>query len=135
MMPELPQHRSIPGAGHPGGSLMDQLLSTGTNKQTTTEDDPMAAFSAPENRPFHQSVVRVSVPGPRAPLPAAGIKSDPDRPLLNVKQVAALMGVSAAWVLAHANGNRRPKLPSVKLGKVVRFQPAKVNEFIQECSR
>lgn len=55
--------------------------------------------------------------------------------LLTVEQVAALLGVSKAWVLAHANGNRRPKLPSVKLGKVVRFRLTELDEFIQECSR
>ena len=43
--------------------------------------------------------------------------------MLSVEEVAGLLGVSRAWVLSHANGKRRPELPSVKLGKMVRFQP------------
>jgi excisionase family DNA binding protein len=57
------------------------------------------------------------------------------RPLLTAQEVAELFGVSRAWVLAHANGNRRPRLPSVKLGKAVRFQTGAVERFLQECTR
>jgi len=55
--------------------------------------------------------------------------------LLTAEEVARMLGVSRAWVLAHANGNRRPELPSVKLGKAVRFQPAALEKFVEECSR
>jgi excisionase family DNA binding protein len=56
-------------------------------------------------------------------------------PLLTVEEVADWLGVSATWVLAHANGTRRPDLPSVKLGKLVRFQREQIEKFIQECAR
>jgi len=53
--------------------------------------------------------------------------------LLTPKQVAEWLGVSTAWVLDHASGRRRPYLPSVKLGKAVRFRREDVEAFIQEC--
>jgi predicted DNA-binding transcriptional regulator AlpA len=55
--------------------------------------------------------------------------------LLTAQEIAELFGVSRAWVLAHANGNRRPRLPSVKLGKVVRFESGAVERFLGECAR
>jgi predicted DNA-binding transcriptional regulator AlpA len=60
---------------------------------------------------------------------------DGEMHLLDAQNVAEWLGVSRAWVLSHANGNRKPLLPSVKLGKVVRFQPGAVERFIQECAR
>jgi predicted DNA-binding transcriptional regulator AlpA len=57
------------------------------------------------------------------------------RRLLTAQEIADFFGVSRAWVLAHANGNRRPRLPRVKLGKVVRFEVEAVKRFLQECAR
>ena len=57
----------------------------------------------------------------------------PER-LLTPKEVGEILGVSRAWVLDHAS-RRRPHLPSVKLGKAVRFRKADVEEFIVECVR
>jgi excisionase family DNA binding protein len=57
----------------------------------------------------------------------------PER-LLTPKEVAEILGVSSAWVLDHAS-RRRPHLPSVKLGKAVRFRKVDVEEFIVECVR
>jgi len=55
--------------------------------------------------------------------------------MLTAEETADRLGVSRAWVLAHANGNRRPKLPSAKLGKLVRFRPEDLEKFIEECGR
>jgi excisionase family DNA binding protein len=55
--------------------------------------------------------------------------------LLTPKEVAEWLAVSPAWVLDHASGRRRPHLPSVKLGKTVRFRSDEVSEFIRECAR
>ncbi|HYL98503.1 MAG TPA: helix-turn-helix domain-containing protein [Blastocatellia bacterium] len=55
--------------------------------------------------------------------------------LLGVTEVAQWLGVSRAWVYEHSNGRRRPYLPSVKLGKSVRFRPTDVEVFILECER
>ncbi len=55
--------------------------------------------------------------------------------LLSVSEVARWLGVSPAWVRDHASGRRRPILPSVKLGKLMRFRPTEVERFIETCSR
>jgi excisionase family DNA binding protein len=57
----------------------------------------------------------------------------PER-LLTPKEVAEILAVSTALVLDHSS-RRRPHLPSVKLGKAVRFRRADVEEFIRECAR
>jgi excisionase family DNA binding protein len=57
----------------------------------------------------------------------------PER-LLRPKEVAEILAVSTAWVLDHSS-RRRPHLPSVKLGKAVRFRCADVEEFIRACAR
>jgi excisionase family DNA binding protein len=61
-------------------------------------------------------------------------KHMPER-LLTPKEVAEWLGVSSSWVLDHASGRRRPHLPSVKLGKAVRFRREDVQRFIDECAR
>jgi excisionase family DNA binding protein len=55
--------------------------------------------------------------------------------LLTPKVVAEWLEVSIGWVLDHASGRRRPELPSVKLGKAVRFRREEVERFIAECAR
>jgi predicted DNA-binding transcriptional regulator AlpA len=55
--------------------------------------------------------------------------------LLSATEVARWLRVSRAWVFEHSNGRRRPHLPSVKLGKSVRFRPVEVDAFIRECER
>ena len=45
-----------------------------------------------------------------------------------------MLAVSVNWVLDHSS-RRRPFLPSVKLGKAVRYRRAEVEEFIRECAR
>jgi predicted DNA-binding transcriptional regulator AlpA len=57
----------------------------------------------------------------------------PER-LLTPKQVAEILAVSPAWVLDHST-RRRPHLPSVKLGKAVRFRATDVTQFIIECAK
>jgi excisionase family DNA binding protein len=56
-------------------------------------------------------------------------------PLLSVEQVAELLGVSAAWVYQHSRGDRRPRVPSVRLGRVVRFKRDSILRFIEEMER
>jgi excisionase family DNA binding protein len=67
-------------------------------------------------------------------LVATQVKVDQDR-LLTVGEVAAMLGVSEAWVRQHSNGLRRPAIPSVKLGKCVRFRRESVLEFIKSMER
>jgi predicted DNA-binding transcriptional regulator AlpA len=49
--------------------------------------------------------------------------------LLSPLQVAQWLGVSGRWVRDHAT-RRLPRLPSVKLGSLLRFRPADIEEFI-----
>lgn len=56
----------------------------------------------------------------------------PER-LLSVSEVADWLQVSKAWVTAHANGNRRPALSRVKVGKCVRFRREHVERFLRQC--
>ena len=55
--------------------------------------------------------------------------------LLTVEQVASTLGVSPAWVYQHSCGARHPFLPSVKLGRAVRFRPEGLVKFVQEMER
>ena len=61
-------------------------------------------------------------------------KEDPDR-LMTVEEVARQLCMSAAWVRQHSNGMRRPEIPSVKLGKSVRFRRQRVMEFVRSLER
>jgi excisionase family DNA binding protein len=69
-----------------------------------------------------------------AAIQPARTGTKPER-LLTAQEVADWLGVSARWVLAHAAGLNRPTLPSVKLGKAVRFERGDVEEFIRQCGR
>ena len=54
--------------------------------------------------------------------------------LLTPREVAQILNVSAAWVYDHAD-RKRPVIPSVRLGKAVRFRPEDVRTFIEEMTR
>jgi len=55
--------------------------------------------------------------------------------LWTARDVAKRLNVSIGWVHDHANGKRRPFLRSIKVGKCLRFRPADVEAFIEECQR
>jgi hypothetical protein len=55
--------------------------------------------------------------------------------LLTVADICRMLGVSRAWVIEHSSGRRRPVLPSIKLGKVRRFDPVDLECFISDCRR
>jgi len=56
----------------------------------------------------------------------------PDDAVLSGEQVAVWLLVEPSWVRAHANGNRRPTLPSIKMGKFQRFFKGDVTRFLRE---
>jgi excisionase family DNA binding protein len=56
-------------------------------------------------------------------------------PLLTVDDVAKMLGISSAWVRQHSCGLRRPEIPSVKLGKSVRFRRQKILDWIESMER
>jgi excisionase family DNA binding protein len=49
--------------------------------------------------------------------------------LLCPKEVAPWLGVSAAWVRDHAT-RKSPRLPAIKVGRLLRFRRAQVREFL-----
>jgi excisionase family DNA binding protein len=55
--------------------------------------------------------------------------------LLTVSEVAVWLRVTENWVRSHANGKRQPCLPSVKLGKNVRFRREDVEAAITRSAR
>jgi len=55
--------------------------------------------------------------------------------LMTAQQVADYFQTSTAWVFAHARGTRRPVLPRLKAGKVVRFTRDSVERFVKEHSQ
>ena len=54
--------------------------------------------------------------------------------LLNAREVARILNVSTAWVYDHAD-RKRPMVPSVRLGKALRFRPEHVQQFIDAMTR
>jgi excisionase family DNA binding protein len=54
--------------------------------------------------------------------------------LMTVDDVATMLQVSAAWVRDHAT-RKQPRLPVVKVGKLLRFRPNEIEAWIQEQSR
>jgi excisionase family DNA binding protein len=51
--------------------------------------------------------------------------------LLTVPEVARWLAVSPSWVRDHATGRRRPALPSVRLGKSLRFEQEVVAKWLE----
>lgn len=50
--------------------------------------------------------------------------------LLGPADVAKWLGVSSGWVRDHAT-RKEPRLPAVKVGKLLRFRPEDVERFLQ----
>lgn len=59
----------------------------------------------------------------------------PSERLMTVVEVAEYLHVSPCFVRQHSSGLRQPTIPSVKLGKSVRFRRAAVESFIGEQER
>jgi excisionase family DNA binding protein len=58
--------------------------------------------------------------------------------LLTVDDVAALLKVSRSWVYEHTRSRGTPKserLPYIKIGKYVRFDPRAMRAFIEKKCR
>ena len=58
--------------------------------------------------------------------------------LLTVDEVAALLKVSRSWVYEHSRSKhtaRSDRLPHIKIGKYVRFEPSAVRAFLQRKCR
>ena len=72
------------------------------------------------------------------PAHRASDRDDDLHELLTVEDVAALLRVSKSWVYEHTRSRNIPRsdrLPHVKLGKYVRFEPRAVRAFIEKQCR
>lgn len=58
-------------------------------------------------------------------------EQNPRERLLTPGDVAKWLGVSAGWVRDHAT-RKQPKLPTVRLGKLMRFRAEEIETFLQE---
>jgi excisionase family DNA binding protein len=54
--------------------------------------------------------------------------------LLTVREVSEWLSISEAWVRQHATGRRKPALPSIRLGKSLRFDEASVAQWLKEMA-
>jgi excisionase family DNA binding protein len=52
-------------------------------------------------------------------------------PLIGPAEVAKALGVSSAWVRDHAT-RKSPRIPAVKIGKLLRFRKTDVTDFIRD---
>ena len=55
--------------------------------------------------------------------------------LLTVEEVAALLKVSPSWVYEHTRSRGTPRaerLPHIRIGKYVRFEPAAIRAFLEK---
>jgi excisionase family DNA binding protein len=52
--------------------------------------------------------------------------------LLTPAEAAKVLRVSSGWVRDHAT-RREPRLPAVRIGKLIRFRRADLEEFIAKC--
>ena len=73
-----------------------------------------------------------------ATVPRANGPDDDLHELLTVEDVAALLKVSKSWVYEHTRSRgipRAERLPYIKVGKYVRFEPRAVRAFIDKQCR
>jgi excisionase family DNA binding protein len=64
------------------------------------------------------------------------MRADGLNELLTVDELAAVLKVSPSWVYEHTRTRRRAaRLPFIKIGKYIRFDPQAVRAFLARQSR
>jgi hypothetical protein len=59
------------------------------------------------------------------------IPQNPPTTLLTPNEVAQILNVSPSWVRDHAT-RKQPRIPVIKLGKLLRFRPEDIILFLEE---
>jgi excisionase family DNA binding protein len=59
-------------------------------------------------------------------------QSAPSETLLTVHEAAEILRVSPGWVRSHAN-RLQPRIPFVRIGKLLRFRLSDIEEFVSKC--
>jgi excisionase family DNA binding protein len=54
--------------------------------------------------------------------------------LMTVEELAKVLQVSPAWVRDHAT-RKQPRLPVIRVGKLLRFHPQEIQKWIREQSQ
>ncbi len=54
--------------------------------------------------------------------------------LMTVREVSEWLQISEVWVRHHATGRRRPYLPTIRMGKTLRFDETAVTAWLGEMS-
>ena len=65
----------------------------------------------------------------------SGLAHDSLHELLTVEEVAAVLKVSPSWVYEHTRSRGTPRaerLPHIRIGKYVRFDPRAIREFLEQ---
>ena len=62
------------------------------------------------------------------------IRQEPPTKLLTPHEVARILSVSPAWVRDHAT-RKQPRIPALKLGKLLRFRPEDIALFLEELRK
>jgi excisionase family DNA binding protein len=106
----------------PSASVKTESLS---NNNPTERKPPQS-----ESFPWRQALNERSSP-PISPPPVVPFLSQ--ERLLNAREVAARLGVSERWVRDHTT-RRFPKLRGVKLGTLMRYRSADVEEFMEKLT-
>jgi excisionase family DNA binding protein len=81
------------------------------------------------DRPPPKFGVRSVTGGVNRPIGTASQQDEDDERLLNARQVADKLGVSERFIRDHTT-RRSPKIPAVKLGKLIRYRRADVDVFM-----
>ena len=61
--------------------------------------------------------------------PSSRSATDPTT-LLTAREVAALLQVPISWIYEHTRKRGSGRIPHVKLGKYLRFEPESIREFL-----
>ena len=113
-------------------NLISEYAQPGERKPPTTETNPWP------------SVSRSSIPNRLVPAATEDTKPipselafhavvSPQERLMNAREVAARLGVSERWVRDHTT-RRSPKIRGVKLGTLMRYRRADVDEFMERLA-
>ena len=52
--------------------------------------------------------------------------------LLSVAEVSQWLGVSQSWVRAHGSHTKRPHMPAIRMGGLLKFREEEVELWLQE---
>ena len=88
---------------------------------------------APDKTSFSERVIGIDAHNAGKLAQAGGEAEQPNRDerLLNARQVAEKLGVSERFIRDHTT-RRSPRIPAVRLGKLIRYRRADVDDFMAE---